>query len=120
MKNWEKEFDKRFCIKDQDEFFDIEEWRSENCIKTRQPKPSEIKAFIREVVIGGIIEKNAPEIEKANKCIGDLESRKPHTCPVCGGAGQVQAGFYNIGAAATGSTVPETCRACGGSGIVWR
>ena len=45
--------------------------------------------------------------------------KKPHTCPVCGGTGQVLAGFYIIGNSTTGFSTPETCRSCDGGGIVW-
>ena len=44
-----------------------------------------------------------------------------HKCPVCGGNGQVMAGFYNqVGGTWTGSnTALEQCRSCAGSGVVW-
>ena len=49
------------------------------------------------------------------------ESKTPYICPVCGGKGIVQNGFYsstgNTWIAST--TIPETCRTCGGKGIVW-
>ena len=37
--------------------------------------------------------------------------KKPHTCPVCGGTGQVPVGFY--------SEEIATCRSCDGSGVLW-
>ena len=44
-----------------------------------------------------------------------------HKCPVCGGNGQVMAGFYNqVGGTWTGSSAGfEQCRSCAGSGVVW-
>ena len=47
--------------------------------------------------------------------------KTPHRCPICGGTGQVQAGFYNQfgGQWSTTSIAPETCRTCHGTGIVW-
>lgn len=49
------------------------------------------------------------------------DRRKPHRCPVCGGNGKVDNGFYNqtTGNWASTSTAFETCRSCGGTGIVW-
>ena len=41
----------------------------------------------------------------------------PHKCPICGGRGFVQGGFY--GANPESFTSSETCRACGGRGIIW-
>ena len=43
------------------------------------------------------------------------QEKKPHTCPVCGGTGQVPAGFYVPEA----TTVPDVCRSCNGSGVLW-
>lgn len=45
----------------------------------------------------------------------------PHKCPVCGGNGQVMAGFYGqVGGTWTGSNTGfEQCRACAGAGVVW-
>lgn len=43
--------------------------------------------------------------------------RTAQLCPVCGGRGMVQAGFYS-GGGFTHSTAPEKCRTCGGSGMV--
>jgi len=45
----------------------------------------------------------------------------PYVCPVCGGNGLVNQGFYNqtSGQWSTSTTLPETCRTCGGTGIVW-
>ena len=41
-------------------------------------------------------------------------------CPVCGGRGKVQPGFYTpeTGSMTTGAAW-ETCRSCSGSGLVW-
>ena len=41
-------------------------------------------------------------------------------CPVCGGNGLVDAGFYSqtSGTWTTSSTAPEPCRACDGKGII--
>lgn len=47
-------------------------------------------------------------------------SRKPYRCPICGGSGIVDSGFYNRTTqewTSCGGT--ETCRACAGTGIVW-
>jgi hypothetical protein len=46
---------------------------------------------------------------------------KPYRCPICGGTGKVQAGFYDQfgGAWSTTSISPEPCRSCNGTGIVW-
>lgn len=45
----------------------------------------------------------------------------PHTCPICGGNGLVDNGFYDqtSGAWTTSSNTPEECRSCSGTGIVW-
>lgn len=43
---------------------------------------------------------------------------KPHTCPVCGGKGMVNAGFYAEISSTTG-TCEETCRPCNGTGVLW-
>lgn len=45
----------------------------------------------------------------------------PYVCPVCGGNGLVNQGFYNqtSGQWGASTTLPETCRTCGGTGIVW-
>lgn len=50
--------------------------------------------------------------------------QKPHTCPVCGGKGQVRPGFYNVGRQVVrgdlyGNTGSDLCRTCKGNGIVW-
>jgi len=47
---------------------------------------------------------------------------QPYTCPVCGGNGIVDNGFYSqtSGHWTTTDASPETCRSCGGTGIVWR
>lgn len=49
------------------------------------------------------------------------QTKVPHRCPICGGNGLVDCGFYSqtSGKWSTSSTTPETCRSCGGSGIVW-
>jgi DnaJ-class molecular chaperone len=51
----------------------------------------------------------------------DQEKMTPHCCPVCGGRGWVQPGFYSPWGV-MGSNIPpnETCRSCGGSGVLWR
>lgn len=43
----------------------------------------------------------------------------PYTCPVCGGRGSVQFGFYDLGTAST-STAADRCRTCFGAGVIWR
>ena len=45
----------------------------------------------------------------------------PHRCPICGGNGLVDNGFYNqtSGSWSSTGTIPETCRTCNGEGIVW-
>jgi len=45
----------------------------------------------------------------------------PFVCPVCGGNGLVNQGFYTqtSGQWGTATTAPEKCRTCGGTGIVW-
>ena len=45
----------------------------------------------------------------------------PHRCPVCGGSGLVDNGFYDqtSGTWTTSDNTPETCKSCGGTGIVW-
>lgn len=47
---------------------------------------------------------------------------KPFVCPVCGGNGQVPAGFYSqtTGRWSSSSTASEVCRSCQGTGVVWR
>jgi len=48
---------------------------------------------------------------------------RPHRCPVCGGNGLVDAGYYlrsgQSSTTVTGSTNPETCRSCQGKGVLW-
>jgi len=45
-------------------------------------------------------------------------SRQPHSCPVCGGRGEVLDTLYSpYGTASTAYMV--TCRSCNGTGIVW-
>jgi hypothetical protein len=45
----------------------------------------------------------------------------PHCCPVCGGRGWVQPGFYHNPWGASGCNISnETCRSCSGTGVVWR
>lgn len=43
-----------------------------------------------------------------------------HRCPVCGGNGLVDNGFYNqtSGQWVTSDSTPETCRSCNGTGYV--
>lgn len=43
-----------------------------------------------------------------------------HCCPVCGGNGQVQNGFYNHtgNTWVTSTTAPEQCRSCNGKGYI--
>ena len=43
---------------------------------------------------------------------------KAQVCPVCGGTGQVPAGFYDPPDYHTTYTWPETCRSCNGLGYV--
>ena len=44
----------------------------------------------------------------------------PYTCPICGGKGKVQNGFYSVmGYGSTTNASPENCRSCNGTGIVW-
>ena len=43
--------------------------------------------------------------------------KKPHKCPVCHGAGEVDELLYSN--AATSACGKTTCRSCGGTGIVW-
>jgi DnaJ-class molecular chaperone len=46
--------------------------------------------------------------------------REPYSCPVCGGKGAVQPGFYSLfGWLGTTVAPPETCRSCDGSGVIW-
>ncbi|MBM3283862.1 hypothetical protein FJY90_06495 [Candidatus Gottesmanbacteria bacterium] len=47
IKRMEEEFDKRFCVKGQDAFFDKVISRTATWVRTRQPRPSEIKSFFR-------------------------------------------------------------------------
>ena len=42
----------------------------------------------------------------------------PYTCPVCGGRGTVQHGFYDQNASAS-STSREICCSCQATGIIW-
>ena len=51
---------------------------------------------------------------------GELETTAmiPYTCPVCGGRGTVQHGFYDQAASAT-STEREICCSCQATGIIW-
>jgi hypothetical protein len=54
--------------------------------------------------------------------ISYLSIRKtPHRCPICGGNGLVDNGFYNqtSGHWSTTDITPEQCRTCNGKGIVW-
>lgn len=46
--------------------------------------------------------------------------QRPYCCPVCGGRGIVQGGFYNLGGVAGGTLEYEECRSCGGKGYIWR
>jgi len=48
-------------------------------------------------------------------------SRRPYSCPVCGGNGMVANGFYTATTAVYGAkdTSFEPCRSCGGTGVVW-
>ena len=48
-------------------------------------------------------------------------SLSPFVCPICGGNGQVQNGFYRQigGQWLSSDCTPETCRSCNGTGIVW-
>ena len=45
----------------------------------------------------------------------------PHRCPICGGRGQVPAGFYGPASQTllVISTEPEKCKSCDGEGVVW-
>ena len=52
--------------------------------------------------------------------LGDNEETKPYRCPVCGGRGIVQNGFYNMCADSTTLSNGETCRSCGGNGVIWK
>jgi len=48
--------------------------------------------------------------------------KKPYRCPVCGGKGVVENGFYTTAQEngwTTTSSIPETCKSCGGTGIIW-
>lgn len=42
---------------------------------------------------------------------------QPYRCPICGGTGDVPAGFY--GPASLTDTAAEPCRSCQATGIVW-
>lgn len=46
--------------------------------------------------------------------------KQPHTCPVCKGKGQVNAGFYNMSGHSLSGGTAEQCRTCDGNGIVWQ
>lgn len=49
-----------------------------------------------------------------------VESKVPYRCPVCGGNGMVDAGFYSQtsgGWPSIGGT--EICKSCNGTGIIW-
>ncbi len=44
----------------------------------------------------------------------------PHRCPICGGSGIVESGFYQqTGGQWTSAGGIETCKTCNGQGIVW-
>ena len=43
----------------------------------------------------------------------------PYMCPVCGGTGQVQQGFYDPVNGQSTAINYEQCRSCQGSGVVW-
>jgi hypothetical protein len=51
----------------------------------------------------------------------NMQNLKPYTCPVCGGTGFVQQGFYSqtSGTWSTTSISTEKCRSCGGTGVLW-
>jgi len=45
-----------------------------------------------------------------------IPDKKPYTCPVCNGKGEVGCGFYT---GASIGTANEKCRSCNGTGILW-
>ena len=64
-----------------------------------------------ELVLGGVMS-NLEEMGKSQ------QSKKPHTCPVCGGRGSMPVNFYDR-ADATFNTGPVQCKTCLGRGVIW-
>ena len=52
--------------------------------------------------------------------LGDDDGTRPYMCPVCGGRGIVQNGFYMIYVDTTYSSTAEQCRTCNGRGVIWK
>lgn len=69
-----------------------------------------------------MMHRNKAEKWGIEECVflGDNEETKPYRCPVCGGRGIVQNGFYNMCADSTTLSNGETCRSCGGKGVIWK
>lgn len=73
-------------------------------------------------------EQSCPECQKVTGgCLEHSSFRTygsgqtPHCCPVCGGRGTVQPGFYSpFGLMGNLDITPEPCRSCNGSGVLWR
>ena len=66
-------------------------------------------------------ENTVPFICKENAFINISGYLTPFICPVCGGNGIVQNGFYDTvtGTGATSDATPEQCRSCNGTGVIW-
>jgi len=77
-----------------------------------------------EVSLGAIARLRAVDRDAAIEEVARLRGLLgvPWMCPVCGGNGQVAAGFYNqsTGAWSGSGAAFEACRSCDGTGIVWR
>lgn len=58
--------------------------------------------------------------ESPEKKIYSYEEKQAVRCPICGGNGLVDNGFYNQvgGSWTTSSNMPERCRSCNGKGYI--
>ncbi len=61
---------------------------------------------------------NQPAITVGTGTMGG-SSRRPHVCPVCRGAGQVDQMLYSQYQATGTNTEWVACRSCNGTGIIW-
>lgn len=73
----------------------------------------DLSAYLHIVYCADI--KNAPTIKLDTE--GSSAVSIPYACPICGGRGIVQGGFYNLRGSTSNAT--EQCRQCKGIGIIW-